>query len=93
MTEDEKAIWMKAEASKIIKLPGGREIGATMTNWHWTTLDWMTKTLRVSLHEIVNDCRECDEGKGFDLNLTAYIEYFFDRYDKEASFSNPSQEY
>jgi hypothetical protein len=78
--------WMKQEASRIMTLPDGREVGATMTNWHWEALDWITGTVKHPLYRIIDTIEaEVEMDASFDEKLMTYIHLFIDRWDERRS--------
>lgn len=76
--------WMKTDTSKVIALSNGEEVGLTMSNWHWSALDWMEQKLSIKPDTIIARAREIGEGHGLDHDVKEYVEGFINAYDAEA---------
>jgi predicted DNA-binding ribbon-helix-helix protein len=80
MPQEEKEIWLQTPSAKIIEMPDGREIGVTMENWYWVTLEWIDRVVAWPVHEIVETVETHNDENGFEYNLKQIINYTLSRW-------------
>ena len=71
----------QAERTDTIELRDGRKHTVTMTNWHWQTLDWITKDRGHPMYEVIDIAEEAflhvqKDGHDFSWALEGIIEQF-----------------
>ena len=71
----------QAERTDTIELRDGRKHTVTMTNWHWQTLDWITKDRGHPMYVVIDIAEEAypdlaKEGLDFSRVLEAVISQF-----------------
>ena len=71
----------QAERTDTIELRDGRKHTVTMTNWHWQTLDWITKEIGTPLYLIIDIAEEAypdlaKEGLDFSRVLESVISQY-----------------
>ena len=80
MPEEDKADWMQTPVAKIIEMPNGREIGVTMENWYWLTLEWIGRVVGWQVHEVVEMVERHNDENGFEYNFKQVIAYTLNRW-------------
>lgn len=83
MNEQEKEDFMRTDSAKVITMPGGEEVGVTITNWHWLSLEWMAESMNTPITKVIDAVRNHEDYTDLDRGIQEFIEGFIERCEKE----------